>query len=664
MCGIAGIFSLPGGKPVERRELASMIGTLQHRGPDGFGYFANEDSGDGATCGLAHARLAIIDLSSGDQPIHNEDRTVWVVFNGEIFNYLELRRELEARGHRFYTHSDTEVIVHAYEEYGDRYVDHLNGQFAIALWDAKERRLSLARDRTGIRPLYYARVGNRIAFASEVKALFALPGMPRALDPRGMAEVFSYWACAGERSVFQGIQQLPPGHLMVVDARGTRVSKYWDWEFPDAPIVTTRSPEDYAEELRALLIDAVRLQLRADVPVGAYLSGGLDSSLITGLIKHYTDTPLRTFSVTFDDGEFDESAHQQEMVAHLGTNHSATRCRAADIADAFSQMVWHAESPVLRTAPVPLMLLSKLVRESGYKVVLTGEGADEVFGGYDLFKEAKIRRFWARNPSSKFRHRLLDRLYPYLRNSPAAAGGFAQKFFGESLDQHARAGFAHGPRWTTTQRTWQFFSPGLRAAIAGFDPAADFEATMPAGADRWAPIARDQYVESHTLLSGYLLSSQGDRMGSANSIEGRFPFLDHRVIEFANRLPPHLKIRGLTEKYLLKKAAYGVVADSIRKRTKQPYRAPDSASFFAGQAAHESVAELLSEARVAAAGYFEPRAVARLVEKCRLGRAIGFADNMAFVGILSTMTLHEQFIERARPATPEAEPVRIAAATT
>jgi asparagine synthase (glutamine-hydrolysing) len=664
MCGIAGIFSLPGGKPVERRELASMIGTLQHRGPDGFGYFLNEDSGDGATCGLAHARLAIIDLSSGDQPIHNEDRTVWVVFNGEIFNYLELRRDLEARGHRFYTHSDTEVIVHAYEEYGDRYVDHLNGQFAIALWDAKERRLSLARDRTGIRPLYYARVGNRIAFASEVKALFALPGMPRALDPRGMAEVFSYWACAGERSVFQGIQQLPPGHLMVVDARGTRVSKYWDWEFPDAPIVTTRSPEDYAEELRALLIDAVRLQLRADVPVGAYLSGGLDSSLITGLIKHYTDTPLRTFSVTFDDGEFDESAHQQEMVAHLGTNHSATRCRAADIADAFSQMVWHAESPVLRTAPVPLMLLSKLVRESGYKVVLTGEGADEVFGGYDLFKEAKIRRFWARNPRSKFRHKLLDRLYPYLRNSPSAAGGFAQKFFGESLDQHARAGFAHGPRWTTTQRTWQFFSPGLRAAIAGFDPAADFEATMPAGADRWAPIARDQYVESHTLLSGYLLSSQGDRMGSANSIEGRFPFLDHRVIEFANRLPPHLKIRGLTEKYLLKKAAYGVVADSIRKRTKQPYRAPDSASFFAGQAAHESVAELLSEARVAAAGYFEPRAVARLVEKCRLGRAIGFADNMAFVGILSTMTLHEQFIERARPATPEAEPVRIAAATT
>ncbi|HTU66387.1 MAG TPA: asparagine synthase (glutamine-hydrolyzing) [Steroidobacteraceae bacterium] len=648
MCGIAGILSLPGAKPVEKRELAAMIGTLHHRGPDGYGFL--EDP----VCGLAHARLAIIDLSSGDQPIHNEDKTVWTVFNGEIFNYIELRKELEARGHRFYTHSDTEVIVHAYEEYGDRYVDHLNGQFAIAIWDVKQRRLSLSRDRTGIRPLYYAQVGNRLAFGSEVKALLALPEMPRALDPRGLAEVFSYWSTAGEQTVFAGVKQLPPGHQMTVDARGTRIAQYWDWEFPDAPIIATRPAEDYAEELRALLIDAVRLQLRADVPVGAYLSGGLDSSLITGLIKHYTDTPLRTFSVTFDDGEFDESAHQQEMVSHLGTNHSSTLCRAADIADAFAKVVWHAESPVLRTAPAPLMLLSKLVRESGYKVVLTGEGADEVFGGYDLFKEAKIRRFWARNPQSKFRHKLLDKLYPYLRNSPSAAGGFAQKFFGEGLDQQARAGFAHGPRWTTTQRTWQFFSPAMKQAIGAFDPATAYEATMPAGAARWPPIARDQYVESHTLLSGYLLSSQGDRMGMANSIEGRFPFLDHRVVEFANKLPPHLKIRGLTEKYLLKKAAYGVVADNIRKRTKQPYRAPDSASFFANGAAHESVATLLADSRVAAAGYFEPRAVSRLVEKCRAGRAIGFADNMAFVGVLSTMMLHESFIARAHEPVPEA----------
>jgi asparagine synthase (glutamine-hydrolysing) len=647
MCGIAGLLSLAGGKPAEQRELVAMIETLHHRGPDGYGYF------DDPHCGLAHARLSIIDLSTGDQPIHNEDQTVWIVFNGEIFNYLELRTELEARGHRFYTRSDTEVIVHAYEEYGDDYVDHLNGQFAIALWDARARRLSLSRDRTGIRPLYYTQVGGRLLFASEVKALFALPEVSRALNPRGMAEVFSYWACTGENTVFEGVRQLPPGHVMTVDARGTRVRQYWDWEFPDAPIVATRSAEDYAEELRALLIDAVRLQLRADVPVGAYLSGGLDSSLITGLIKHYTDTPLRTFSVTFDDGEFDESAHQQEMVRHLGTNHSSTLCRAADIANCFSKVVWHAESPVLRTAPAPLMLLSQLVRESGYKVVLTGEGADEVFGGYDLFKEAKIRRFWARNPQSKFRHKLLDKLYPYLRHSPSAGGGFAQRFFGEGLSDHARAGFAHGPRWTTTQRTWQFLSPAMRAAIGNFEPAAAYEATMPAGAAAWPPIARDQYVEAHTLLSGYLLSSQGDRMGMANSIEGRFPFLDHRVIAFANKLPPHLKIRGLTEKYLLKKAAHGVVADNIRKRTKQPYRAPDSASFFAGQVAHASIVDLLSESRVAAAGYFDARAVTRLVEKCRAGRAIGFADNMAFVGIVSTMMLHESFIERARPALPK-----------
>lgn len=618
-----------------------MIRRLHHRGPDGTGTFVQ------GAVGLAHARLSIIDLEGGAQPIHNEDASVQVVFNGEIFNYVELRAELQQRGHRFYTHSDTEVIVHLYEEHGEDFVTHLNGQFAIALWDAKAQRLVLARDRTGIRPLFHAQVAGRLLFASEAKALFALPEMPRRLDPQALGETFTYWAPLAPRSVFAGVQSLPPGCLMVVDAQGERVRRYWDWDFGDIAADDGRSAEDWADELRALLIDAVRLQLRADVPVGAYLSGGLDSSVVTTVIRNFTDTPLRSFSLTFDDPEFDERQYQQELVDYLGTEHSSLEVSRADIAAAFPRMVWHAESPVLRTAPAPLMLLSQAVRDAGYKVVLTGEGADEVFGGYDLFKEARIRRFLARQPQSAARAKLLDKLYPWLKNSPAAGRAFTRSFFSEGMEHVGQPWFAHTTRWMTTRRTWQFFSGDLRAQLSAFDPHAAVEATLPDAIGEWPAMGRDQYVEAHTLMSGYLLCSQGDRVAMASSIEGRFPFLDHRLIEFANRLPPRYKLMGLTEKYLLKRAMAPHLPASIHTRTKQPYRSPDSASFFVDGQPLPWVAELLSSGNLADAGYFDPVAVGKLVAKCAAGRAIGFPDNMAFVGVLSTMLLHEQMV---RPA--------------
>jgi asparagine synthase (glutamine-hydrolysing) len=638
MCGIAGSLSLPGAAPASRRELEAMIGTLHHRGPDGTGFLCQDE------IGLAHARLSIIDLAGGDQPIHNEDRSVWLVFNGEIFNFIELRAELEASGHRFYTHSDTEVIAHLYEQHGLEFVRHLNGQFAIGLWDARSKRLVLARDRTGIRPLFYTTANGRLLFASECKALFAAAGVDRRLDPLALAQTFTFWAPLSPRCAFDGISSLPPGHLMVVEDGRTRIERYWDWSFPDHPIAATRSADDYAQELRELLVDAVRLQLRSDVPVGAYLSGGLDSSVITALIHQDANVPLRTFSLTFEDGEFDESTHQQELVDHLGTRHSRIRCTRADIAAAFPRALWHAEAPILRTAPTPLMLLSGLVREHGYKVVLTGEGADEVLGGYDLFKEAKVRRFMARSPQSHMRPQLLKRLYPYLKNSPAASGAFAQRFFSEGIEHLNDPYFAHIPRWTTTGRISQYFSPQLRDAVAGFDPYRAIEATLPADIHRWPPLGQDQYIEAHTLMSGYLLCSQGDRMAMANSVEGRFPFLDHRVIEFANRLPPRYKLMGLTEKYLLKRSMKGLLPESVRTRTKQPYRSPDSQSFFEGGKPVEYVAELLSDKRVSDAGYFDARAVGKLVDKCSKGRAIGFGDNMAFVGILSTMLIDAMFV--------------------
>jgi len=639
VCGIAG-FSGPDVYPEAARPLlARMIHTLAHRGPDGYGFHAEPG------VGLAHARLSIIDLATGDQPIHNPRRDVWTVFNGEIFNYIELRAELEAAGHVFYTRSDTEVIVHLYDRHGDRFVEYLNGQFAIALWDARRQRLVLARDRAGIRPLFHVRAQGRTWFASEVKALLAALPQCASIDPAGLVQTFTYWSTLEPQTIYRDVQSLPPGCLLAIESDGSeRLTRYWDWTFPDAaesaPVREPRSVDQAAAELRELLVDAVRLQLRADVPVGAYLSGGLDSSGIVAMIRGFTQTPVRTFSVAFEDGEFDESEHQMAMVRHLGTDHTTLRCTRRDIGAAFPRLIRHTETPVLRTAPVPLMLLAGSVREQGYKVVLTGEGADEVFGGYDLFKEAKIRRFWARQPDSRMRPLLLQRLYGYLENSPVRNPAFAQSFFGQGMEHLQRPIFAHTPRWATSQRALAFLSPELRASVGDWNPLDAYERTLPAEISSWSGLARDQYVEAKSLLAGYLLSSQGDRVAMASSIEGRVPYLDHRVIEFANRLPASFKIRGMTEKYILRRALSDLLPQEILQRTKQPYRAPDSQSFFFDGQPLDYVAELMGADSIRAAGYFDPASVARLVEKCRQGRATGFADNQAFVGILSTMLVH------------------------
>lgn len=644
MCGIAG-FCGPDVRPDAARPLLErMIGALAHRGPDGLGFHADE------RVGLAHARLSVIDLVTGDQPLHNPRGDVWTVFNGEIFNYLELRRELEAVGHRFRTRSDTEVIVHLYDRYGDAFVDHLNGQFAIALWDVRRQRLVLARDRTGIRPLYLCHARGRTWFASEPKALLAVLPELRALDPMGLAQTLTYWSTLEPRTVFAGLESLPPGCLMTVERDGSKaVQRYWDWSFP--PAADTRAclrPDDIdsaAGELRERLVDAVRLQLRADVPVAAYLSGGLDSAGIAALVRSCTPRSLRTFSVAFDDGEFDESAHQQEMVRHLGTEHTTLHCTRADIGEAFPRLVWHTDAPVLRTAAVPLMLLSAAVRAHGFKVALSGEGADEVFGGYDLFKEAKIRRFWARQPGSQLRPRLLGRLYGYLRHSPVAHPEFARAFFAQGLEHIDRPVFAHVPRWSAGRRALGLLSPALKAELGDWDALSACEDQLPGAIMSWSGLARDQYVEARTLLAGYLLSSQGDRVAMANSVEGRYPFLDHHLIEYASRLPAHWKIRGMTEKHLLRRALAGLLPAGIANRPKQPYRAPDSASFFRDGKPLDYVAELMGPDRIRSAGYFDPQAVTRLFDKARRGATPGFADNQAFVGVLSTMLLHHQQLQ-------------------
>ncbi len=639
MCGISGILNLKHRETPSRDELERMIQAVRHRGPDGYGFFS------GPGIGLAHARLSIIDLEGGDQPIHNEDGGVQVVFNGEIFNFLELRQMLQKLGHRFYTRSDTEVIVHLYEEYGDAFVKHMVGQFAIALWDNSTQRLLLVRDRAGIRPLFYTIAAGRLYFASEVKSLFTQPAVARSLNPTALGEVFTFWSTLEPNSLFEDIYSLPPGHQMVVEQGEMHCSKYWDWTFPVGGIPDNRSVDDWAEELRELMIDSVKLRLRSDVPVGAYLSGGLDSSVITSLIHNFTDTPLRTFSIGFEDDEFDESVFQQELVQYLETEHTHVTCKAEDISRLFPQVIWHAESTILRTAPAPLMLLSQHVRESNYKVVLTGEGADEVFGGYDIFKEAKVRRFCQRFPDSRLRPLILKKLYPYLKHSPTAGGDFGKQFFQQGMEYIDKPYFAHIPRWSTTRRSWRFFSREMKDLLQGSASYDSIRRILPPEIEQWEALNRDQYIENHTLLSGYLLNSQGDRMAMANSVEGRFPFLDHRVIEFAANIPARYKIKVLNEKYILKKSMAGLIPESIRRRSKQPYRAPDSQSFFSQGEPAAYVKELLGEEALRKAGYFNPAAVGKLLRKSASGRVIGFSDNMAFVGILSTMLLDKMFIQ-------------------
>ncbi|QGQ25083.1 asparagine synthase (glutamine-hydrolyzing) [Gimesia benthica] len=638
MCGIAG-FIRTDRRPVEQAELKKMIATLNHRGPDASGTQVLD------SVGLAHSRLSIVDLAGGLQPMQTPDGMLSVTFNGEIFNHIELRAELQQKGYQFQTHSDTEVILLMYAEYGPECVHHFNGQWAFAIHDRRKQEVFLSRDRMGIRPLVYTQTPSRFCFASEIKALFALPDVERRVDHTALNQLFTFWSPLPPRTFFAGVSELPPGHSMIVKDGNVKIWQYWNLDY--SPNEDNRSLDDWADELRSLLINATQLRLRADVSVGAYLSGGLDSSITAAIIRNYTNAPLNTFSVNFNDKDFDESQFQQEMITELGTDHQTVCCSYDDIGRIFPTVIQHTEKPVLRTAPAPMFLLSKLVRESQFKVVMTGEGADEVFGGYDLFKETKIRRFWSRQPDSKIRPLLLKRLYPYMKNLQAQSPDYLKAFFKIREDELDSPFFSHLPRWDLTAKLKTFFSDDLKQELQAQDPQAEFQQQLPAQFSEWPSFCQAQYLEAINLMPGYILSSQGDRMAMGNSVEGRFPFLDYRVVEFASRVPVRFKMNGLNEKFLLKYALRDLIPDSIRQRPKQPYRSPDAHSFIdsnSQRARFAYVNELLSPECLEAHGLFQPTAVQRLVKKMEQGRAIGTRDNMALVGILSTQILVEQMI--------------------
>lgn len=646
MCGICGVYELSG-EPLGgwvADVLPAMIGRLRHRGPDEEGQHL-----DGPVA-LGHARLSIIDLTTGQQPMANEDDSLWIVFNGEIFNYLELRGELEAGGHRFRTSSDTEVLIHLYEDLGPGMLERLNGQFAMAIYDRKDRSLFLARDPFGICPLFYCQRGSMLAFTSEIKALRALPHVEFVIDPLAMAQVFTFWSILSPRTAFKGVMSLPPGHWLKVTPESglTPPRLYWRLEFPSAGEEDgSRSEKAWAETLREALVEAVRLRLRADVPVGVYLSGGLDSSIIATVVKKLTPTPIEAFSVAFAEAAYDESDYQERLAEAIGVHYNVVRVGNNRIGEVFPEVVWHGERPILRAAPAPLFLLSDLVHEKDFKVVLTGEGADELFGGYDIFKEDKIRRFWAKVPESLCRPLLLNRLYPYAPLATSRAGRMLAAFYRKDLLPTDAFGYSHRPTWANTRPLMTYFTPALREAIGDYDPVDELRTMVPTAFFTWHPLHQTQYLEARLLLSEYLLNAQGERMTMGHSVEGRYPFLDPNVAALATRIPPRLKLQGLREKYILRKAFAELLPREITERPKRLYQAPNKESFF-HQPETSRVYEILDPERLGLAGFFDPGVVQKLAIKCSKGDQLGFRDNAGFLGILSTQLLWEKFI-----ATPD-----------
>jgi asparagine synthase (glutamine-hydrolysing) len=652
MCGIVGQI---GPQACDEQKLLRMMGMLTHRGPDESGLLL----ADGVSFG--HLRLSIVDLQLGQQPMSSHDGRHWIVFNGEIFNYPELKRELEGLGHRFVTESDTEVLINAYREWGPDCLHRLNGQWAFALWDRDDHSFFLARDRWGVRPLFYTLLADdqTLIFASELKAILADERVPRVWDLESLRDIFICWVTEANRTPLKSVHQLPPGSFARIRDGRFKIHPWWQFDHSPDYVDWDRPLESWCEELHSTLSDACRVRLRADVTVGAYLSGGLDSSIVTSLARNSHRGELRTFSISFTDAVFDESDYQMLMVRHLGTDHRQLQVSPDSIGADFERTIWHAETPIHRTAPAPMLRLSGLVHDSGLKVVLTGEGADELFGGYDQFKEDRIRRFWSRSPNSAWRKSLLDRLDFQVPKATPRGRAFWYAFYQRDLEQTQRAGYSHHVRWHNGMSLVPLLNMSQAEGSSNGDLVAPLlsddewiealESLVPKGFDRWYPLSKAQYWESRQVLSGYLLSSQGDRVAMANSVEGRYPFLDVNVYNLTRRMPPDLKLRVLTEKYILKKTFQQDLPSWLLSRRKQPYRSPETVALLRPPL-QERLMDSLSAQAVRRRGLFAPEGISKLLSRVQRSAEPSTRDNMAMVLAYSSHIFHDLFVEA--PMTP------------
>ncbi len=637
MCGIAGIVDYSG-KRVDGPVIEKMLCAINYRGPDESGIYLSNHTG------IGNVRLSIIDLSTGQQPLSDLSGRFWIVFNGEIFNYPELRETLVKKGYNLKTHSDTEVLVQLYALYGSECLQMLNGQFAFAIWDKVKDEVFIARDRIGIRPLFYHLADGRFTFASEIKSIFTQKDIVPEFSYENLSQIYTFWTAITPGTAFKDIYELSPGHYMVYNREGIKTGRYWELNYNDTFKGITM-PEAL-ENFRELFYDAVRIRLRADVEVAAYLSGGIDSSSTVAYIKDIEPGVLNTFSIGFRDRDFDETAYQNEAVKFLNTRHKSITCSSDDISRSFPKVIWHTETPVTRTAPAPMFLLSKLVRENNIKVVITGEGADEMLAGYDIFKEAKIRRFWASQPDSAIRPKLLTKLYPYLPQMRQANPAILKMFYGYKLEETDNPFYSHLLRWNNSNHIKKHFSEQLKSQLNGYSPLDHLEQYLPGDFGKWDYLEKSQWLETSIFMSGYLLSSQGDRMAMANSVEGRYPFLDYRVIEFCNKLPADFKLNGLNEKFFLKKLMQGKIPDSIVKRSKQAYRAPIKSAFMT-ENAPEYVKEMLSPELFRKAGIFDYTSISNLLQKIEKTGNSSEVDDMVLASVISTHLLFKMFPERS-----------------
>lgn len=632
MCGIAGFLGDTLAPDRRLHRLHTMLAAISYRGPDEAGYFIDDRAALGAV------RLRIVDLSSGTQPISDSTQRYWIVFNGEVYNHRAIRLELESLGFRFETQSDTEVTLYAWLAWGSRAFQRFNGPFAVAIYDRLAERLVLARDRFGKRPLYFLKGPKHFAFASEAKSFIGFGDAPLKFEPAHLASIYRNWTPVEHEHTFKGIFQLPAGTTLEIgEAVGTPVSYVGDESVAGAVLLTE---EDAASSLRETLTESVKLRLASEVSYGVYLSGGLDSAIVAQLVKELGTEPVRCFSVSFEDQEYDESPEQYDVVNAIGVAHTSITVRDSDITQNFPLAVWHAEVPIFRSAAVPMYLLSAVVRDHGIKVVLTGEGADEVFLGYDLFKETLLRSMWSELSETERAVRLSS-LYPFLRGFDHTAA--LHDYFARSAQSSEKDLFSH-------QLRHRLSVGSVRLLKDRYDDLATLRAVVAANRtefDAMSVVEKAQWIEFQTLLCGYLLSTQGDRMAAAHGVENRCPFLDPAVV----RLGRAVNLRfdsGYNEKFILKRAFERQLPPSVIRRPKRPFRAPDAATFLRGNPEYLELVysqHELEKIEILDTSY--ALALAKKVRTKPIG-ALTPSENQAFMFLLSTVLLHQQYCTSSR----------------
>jgi asparagine synthase (glutamine-hydrolysing) len=627
MCGICGIYEYENHVPVDGQILEDMLGLIRHRGPDDSGVYFDKD------LAIGMRRLSIIDLSGGKQPISNEDGTIVTVFNGEIYNYHELRERLQSRGHMLATASDTEVIVHLYEDFGEECVQHLRGMFGFAVWDARRRKIFVARDRLGIKPMYYMHAGGHLIFASEIKAILEHPAAKVHLNTSALNIFLSLKYVPAPQTMFEGISALPPGCSLTCDANGLKVRRYWDLSFANQSNCH-RSEETYAEHLEALLRECVKLHLVSDVPFGAFLSGGLDSSTIVALMSQFLNEPVKTYSVGFEgDAEtFSELPYARMIAKKYQTDHHEVLIRPSDLINLSEKVVWHLDQPIADDACLANFMVAGLASRD-VKMVLTGEGGDELFAGYARYAGERLSPLFQHLPrAAKSAALRVSGCVPGLRRQKLALFALSQP------DEVSR--FVNWFPLFNSEAKQNLLSEEFKHALTGSAASATAVfAEHLARADATDPINRMLYVDTKLWLPDDLLA-RGDKTSMAASLEARVPLLDHKLVEFAASLPPNLKVKGLTRKYLLKKVSQAWLPPEIINRKKKGFPMPMSLWFR--KEARSFLRDALSPAAMQRRGLFKPAAVQKLISD----HETGFADHGSLLwGLLSIELWQRVFMD-------------------